>query len=236
MRGAGNVRGKGAAARRSDPEGRPSHQVLGEAAEVRPHRAPVERRWQRRQDSQGALPRLRELASRVAIPNVAAALAHTALIAGLSEVDDRTATDDVRVLELAAVPTVRPTPWCTCGVETSPRPAGSSSPPRAILDRPRRLHVDDALVLRRRARPRAGGRGDGEGVGRGPRAVLRPVVLDGPDRCRRPDRPLSRPRRRGVGDISRATRVADLAAEQCVAWAAPRAGERLAMYRSAHAF
>ncbi|MFI5426521.1 ATP-binding protein [Aeromicrobium sp. UC242_57] len=49
------------------------------------------------------LPRLRELASRVAIPNVAAALAHTAMVTGLTDQDDQ--SDDERVLELAAVPT-----------------------------------------------------------------------------------------------------------------------------------
>ena len=149
-----------------------------------------------REHGQAALPRLRELAARVAIPNVAAALAHTALVTGLvdeaSEEGVRRRADPGGGLGADGLRPRRRLP-------TTRRPGHRASPrrrpPRALRDRPSRLHVDDALVLRRRAgarpgRPRARG-----SLRRGAGAVRRALLLGRPDRRRRPGRPLPGPGR-----------------------------------------
>lgn len=185
--------------------------------------------------SRDVLPRLRELASRVAIPNVAAALSHTALVSGL--IDGDTGADDERVLELAAVPTAS-AHAVVCvrrgDVETA-RQIISAHRQRFVAE-----HHDFMSMMRWCYGAELALALDDPQMAAELDAALAPyggrscsaahIGADGPVDAYRAFAAAA------MGDTVRATQLADEAARQCEAWNVPRAAERLASYRRAHAF
>ena len=188
-------------------------------------------------DDPDVLPRLRELAARFAIPNVAAALAHTALVTGQSDDVGTGLSEDERILEFAAVPTAS-----AHAVVCVRR--GDLASARKIVHTHRERFVadhDDFMSMMRWCY------GAELGLALGDRdlaahsdAALAPyggrscsaaqIGADGPTDLYRALAAAA------LGDTARASRLADEAARQCVAWDVPRAGERLAAYRRAHGF
>lgn len=187
-------------------------------------------------DDRAVLPRLRELAARIAIPNVAAALAHTALVTGQSE-GESGGSDDERVLELAAVPTA--SAHAVVCVRRGDLPTA-----RRIVEAHRERFLvdhDDFMSMMRWCY------GAELGLALGDRelaahadAALAPytgrscsaaqIGADGPTDLYRALAAAA------LGDTIRASVLADEAARQCVAWNVPRAGERLAGYRRTWGF
>lgn len=185
--------------------------------------------------SRDVLPRLRELAARVAIPNVAAALAHTALVTGLT--DEGSGADDERVLELAAVPTAsaHAVVCARRGDLDTARQIIAANQQRFVADHHDFMSmmrwcygaelalvlgdVDMATELDEALAPYGGRSCSAAQIGAdGPVDVYRALAAA------------------AMGDIDRATRLADVALRQCEAWNVPRAAERLAGYRSTHGF
>lgn len=185
--------------------------------------------------SRDVLPTLRELASRVAIPNVAAALAHTALVTGLT--DQESDDDDERVLELAAVPTAS-AHAVVCArrgdVETA-RQIVAANQQRFAADHHDFMSMmrwcygaELALVLNE---PHMASEVDAALAPYGGRSCSAAQIgADGPVDAYRAMAAAA------MGDRDRATLLADEAIRQCAAWNVPRAAERLNSYRAAHAF
>lgn len=190
-----------------------------------------------RDHARSTLPRLHELASRVAIPNVEVALAHTALISGLVDDASTAAADAEQVLQLASVPAVsaHAVVYVRRGDLATARRIVDSYRDRfladhldfmsimrwcygaelglALGDKVLAAHCDQALA------PYAGRSCSAAHIGAdGPVDLFRALAAA------------------GVGDLDRASALADDAARQCKDWNVPVAGERLATYRKSYGF
>lgn len=188
------------------------------------------------EQSRGVLPRLRELASRVAIPNVAAALAHTALVTGLAEDDGAVGADEL-VLELAAVPTA------SAHAVVCARRGDLDTARRIVMTHRERFTAEHhdfmsmmrwcygaelSLVLDDRQLAEQADTALAPYGGRSCSAAQ--IGADGPVDAYRALAAAA------LGDTARAGELADEAARQCLAWNVPRAGERLADYRRRFSF